>query len=204
MSRLAKRRNVNHTDVAATLRANPQKWHEIGEYRATTSADDTARRIRLAERAPMYEPAGSFEARVALTEFGAIVAARYVGPQPAPRPGDSAPPMRDCERIRGQIERGEVLAGPEGARRIAAKHEEAYGAVFARRTADEAWADAVAGLYGADDLEDLRTRLPLLDPDRHALDTAADNAFAQLACEHPEVCVARGGFKNDTTVGATS
>lgn len=31
-------------------------------------------------------------------------------------------------------------------------------------------------------LEDLRTHLPLLDPDRHALDTEADAAFARLAC----------------------
>ncbi|WP_439947254.1 hypothetical protein [Streptomyces sp. BBFR109] len=31
------------------------------------------------------------------------------------------------ERVLGQIERGEVLAGPEAARRIAARHQEAYG-----------------------------------------------------------------------------
>jgi hypothetical protein len=30
----------------------------------------------------------------------------------------------------GQIERGEVKAGPEGAREIAARHEEAYGDVW--------------------------------------------------------------------------
>lgn len=34
-------------------------------------------------------------------------------------------------------------------------------------------------------LEDMRLHLPLLDPDRHALDTAADAAFAQIACEYP-------------------
>jgi hypothetical protein len=42
-------------------------------------------------------------------------------------------------------------------------------------------------------IEDLRTRLPLLDPDRHALDTAADTAFAQLACECPDPCACPPG-----------
>ncbi|MBA4865974.1 hypothetical protein H1V43_32445 [Streptomyces sp. PSKA54] len=37
-------------------------------------------------------------------------------------------------------------------------------------------------------LEELRERLPLDDPDRHALDTAADARFAQMACDHPEAC----------------
>ncbi|MFB6955527.1 hypothetical protein ACFCYB_00470 [Streptomyces sp. NPDC056309] len=37
-------------------------------------------------------------------------------------------PARDRDRILGQIARGEVLAGPEAARRIAARHQEAYGA----------------------------------------------------------------------------
>lgn len=35
----------------------------------------------------------------------------------------------------------------------------------------------------ADAIEGLRTLLPLLDPDRHALDTVADTAFARIACE---------------------
>jgi hypothetical protein len=39
-------------------------------------------------------------------------------------------PESDAERILGQIERGEVTAGPEGARKIAARHEEAYGDVW--------------------------------------------------------------------------
>jgi hypothetical protein len=33
------------------------------------------------------------------------------------------------------------------------------------------------------ELDALRQRLPLDDPDRHALDTAADRAFTQLVCE---------------------
>lgn len=38
----------------------------------------------------------------------------------------------DAERVLGQIARGEVLAGPEAARQIAARHEAAYGAAFTR------------------------------------------------------------------------
>lgn len=37
-------------------------------------------------------------------------------------------------------------------------------------------------------IEALRQSLPLLDPDRHALDLDADTAFAQLAADHPEHC----------------
>lgn len=47
----------------------------------------------------------------------------------------------DEERIVGQIERGEVLAGPEAARIIAARHEAEYGDVW-----DKAWATATADL----------------------------------------------------------
>lgn len=42
-------------------------------------------------------------------------------------------------------------------------------------------------------LEQTRLRLPLTDPDRHALDLDADRAFAQLACDHPEACACDGG-----------
>lgn len=38
------------------------------------------------------------------------------------------------------------------------------------------------------DLDALRERLPLNDPDRHALDVDADRLFAQMACDHPEKC----------------
>ena len=40
-------------------------------------------------------------------------------------------------------------------------------------------------------LEDLRVSLPLLDPDRHALDIAADAVFAGLA-PHTDVTEAGG------------
>ena len=35
------------------------------------------------------------------------------------------------------------------------------------------------------DMERLRTSLPATDPDRHALDTAADDAFAHLVPGYP-------------------
>ncbi len=35
------------------------------------------------------------------------------------------------------------------------------------------------------DLEALREHLPVTDPDRHALDTVADDAFAHLAPGYP-------------------
>ncbi|MGO4422471.1 hypothetical protein AB4Z54_28135 [Streptomyces sp. MCAF7] len=65
--------------------------------------------------------------------------------------------MQDHERVLGQMARGEVLAGPEGARRIAARHEAAYGDVWKRpapapvapvesAAADSVWADAVHSL----------------------------------------------------------
>jgi hypothetical protein len=53
-------------------------------------------------------------------------------------------PMRDDERILGQIERGEVIAGPAGARIIASHAQEAYGDVW-----DRAWTDAVTAAVEA-------------------------------------------------------
>ncbi|MDN3056920.1 hypothetical protein PH213_20665 [Streptomyces sp. SRF1] len=73
-------------------------------------------------------------------------------------------PMTDAERVLGQIKRGEVIAGPEGARRIAARHEAAYGVVWRRRapaapaappTPDAAWADAVQSLTRTETTGDL-------------------------------------------------
>ncbi|MFE9127012.1 hypothetical protein ACFYOF_16605 [Streptomyces sp. NPDC007148] len=52
----------------------------------------------------------------------------------------------DTERVLGQIERGEVLAGPEGARKIAARAMEAYGNDVWGPDPDTAWADAVTSL----------------------------------------------------------
>lgn len=67
----------------------------------------------------------------------------------------------DSIRVLGQIERGEMWCGPDAARAIAARAEEAYGAAWKPRPvttpkpeaadvdADHAWADAVGGLAPA-------------------------------------------------------
>ncbi|MFJ1581599.1 hypothetical protein [Streptomyces sp. NPDC088182] len=49
-----------------------------------------------------------------------------------------------AEHVLGQIERGEVRAGPDAAREIAARHQEAYGDVWA--TPDDLFADALASV----------------------------------------------------------
>ncbi|MEV5140317.1 hypothetical protein AB0K71_06090 [Streptomyces syringium] len=54
--------------------------------------------------------------------------------------------MTDCDRVLGQIARGEVRAGREAAREIAAKHEKAYGRTVWPKATDVAWAEAVAAL----------------------------------------------------------
>ncbi|MEV7422824.1 hypothetical protein [Streptomyces sp. NPDC091212] len=47
-----------------------------------------------------------------------------------------------AEHVLGQIARGEVRAGPEAAREIAARHQTAYGDVWA--APDDLFADALA------------------------------------------------------------
>lgn len=47
-------------------------------------------------------------------------------------------PMSEADRVLGQIERGEIRCGPDAAREIAARHQEAYGDVW-----DLAWTDAM-------------------------------------------------------------
>ena len=49
------------------------------------------------------------------------------------------------------------------------------------------------------ELDKTRERLPLADPDRHALDTYVDAQFARLAYDHPEHCTAN---TNEQTGGA--
>lgn len=75
---------VDHFAVAAACRANPGEWQPVGEYNSAQSADGAAGYVRNAtiSRSSLrsaYSPAGSFEARHELTEFGARVEARYVG-----------------------------------------------------------------------------------------------------------------------------
>ncbi len=75
---------VDHFAVAAICRANPGEWQDVGEYNSTSSAVGVAGTIRAAyvkaeDRRSAYAPAGAFEARRELTEFGARVEARFVG-----------------------------------------------------------------------------------------------------------------------------
>jgi hypothetical protein len=75
---------VDHFAVAASCRAKPGEWLPVGEYNSTQSAHGAIGHIRNATtKSPgqqsAYTPTGSFEARHALTEFGARVEARYVG-----------------------------------------------------------------------------------------------------------------------------
>lgn len=85
MSLLAKRPRVDHHATATRLRAQPGVWLPVGEYRSSSSADSTFRYIRAAfqhsahRRPSPYAPAGSFEARMNLTQDGVQVTARYIG-----------------------------------------------------------------------------------------------------------------------------
>ncbi|MFE5681684.1 hypothetical protein [Streptomyces sp. NPDC056512] len=146
---------VDHARVAAALRDEPGEWLPVGEYRNSSSATSTASMIRTANQrsGSHYEPAGSCEARLIVTAEGTRVEARYRGTDnPAPArthvsrsDGRRTRQSVDTTRVLGQIERGEVRAGPDAAREIAAKQEAAYGAAW---PADHAWAEAVAGLNG--------------------------------------------------------
>ncbi len=83
MSRLAKRTPIDHDQAAARLRSRPGLWMPVGEYRSSQSAEHMAWAVRTAypwtRIVSAYEPAGAFEARVRLTEFGCELVARYVG-----------------------------------------------------------------------------------------------------------------------------
>jgi hypothetical protein len=75
---------VDHFAVAAACRANPGEWQPVGEYNSTQSAYGAMGHISRAvvtttSQQSAYTPAGSFEARQELTEFGARVEARFVG-----------------------------------------------------------------------------------------------------------------------------
>ncbi|MFD7705583.1 hypothetical protein [Streptomyces sp. NPDC059786] len=81
---MMRRDRVDHVAVAAMCRTAPGEWQPVGEYNSRQSADGAAGYIRNARINPpaqqsAYAPAGSFEARRTLTEFGARVEARYVG-----------------------------------------------------------------------------------------------------------------------------
>lgn len=82
MSRRMKRPMTDHTKTAARLRSHPRMWMPVGEYNSTQSAEGMAHMIRTGQAkqgTSPYAPAGTFETRVELTEFGAELLAQYVG-----------------------------------------------------------------------------------------------------------------------------
>ncbi len=79
-----RRKQVDHFTVAALCRANPGEWQDVGEYNSSQCANGIVGVIRRAyvkdpSRRSAYVPVGAFEARHSLTEFGAMVQARFVG-----------------------------------------------------------------------------------------------------------------------------
>jgi len=75
---------IDHKAVAAACRNNPGVWQPVAEYNSSQSADGAAGYIRHAttkktSHISPYAPAGAFEARRMLTEYGARVEARFVG-----------------------------------------------------------------------------------------------------------------------------
>lgn len=82
---MKQKRPADHFAIAARCRANSGQWQEVGEYNSMECADTVASLIRKAYVAPArkavspWAPAGAFEARRELTEFGARVEARYIG-----------------------------------------------------------------------------------------------------------------------------
>lgn len=80
MARWKKRPTANHRLRADDCRRHPGVWIEVGLYNSRQSAQSTARHIRIPERIPHYTPAGAYETRVRLTNDGAVLYARYLGP----------------------------------------------------------------------------------------------------------------------------
>lgn len=77
MSRLAARPRADHQHAAAMARQLPGMWVLAGSYASSHSADGAARHVRTGDRVPAYLPAGSFAARVQLTDDGADLWVRY-------------------------------------------------------------------------------------------------------------------------------
>lgn len=72
--------SVSHTAIAEALTEQPGTWGMVNTYRAKYTADDVARRIKLATGSQeVYAPAGSFDARVSMADEGWLVEGCYVG-----------------------------------------------------------------------------------------------------------------------------
>ncbi|APY88220.1 hypothetical protein DCW30_05620 [Streptomyces alfalfae] len=141
---MSRHTRVDHAKAAARLMQAPGQWLPVGEYRNSFTASTTASMIRRpGQTNPSgrhYQPAGAYDARIVLTDDGARIEARYRGADLAPlvparpRGGRQVRPSSDAERVLGQIERGEVRAGADAAREIAARAEAAYGDVWKPNT----------------------------------------------------------------------
>lgn len=143
-------RVANHAEVAHQLHARPYMWGTVGVYPSAQVAAGTAHDIKSARGTfRVYGPAGYYEARTTPVEDGTLVEARYTGGTSRPQPVGQVRPSLDTERVLGQIARDEMWCGPDAARTIAARHEQAYGAAWQPApavSADAAWADALAAL----------------------------------------------------------
>ncbi len=138
---MSRHTRVDHARVAACLRALPGQWQLVGDYKNSFTATNTTSMIRRAGQPSgrHYQPAGAYEARMVLTDDGTRIEARYRGidnlaplPPARPRGGRQVRPSSDTERVLGQIERGEIRAGRDAAREIAARAEAAYGGAWTR------------------------------------------------------------------------
>jgi len=69
----------DHRASAAQARKNTGLWIFAGSYNSTMSARGAQREVSVAERFPSYRPAGTFEARVELTQDGANLFVRHLG-----------------------------------------------------------------------------------------------------------------------------
>lgn len=145
-------RGADHAQIAQQLHARPYVWGTVNVYPSSYTAANTAYSIRTARRTfSVYGPVGYYEARTLSVEGGTLVEARYTGGISKPPAAGLVRPSLDTERVLGQITRDEMWCGPDAARTIAARHEQAYGAAWRPApavNADAAGADALTVLGG--------------------------------------------------------
>lgn len=71
---------VNHQEKAAQMRSVPGVWVEVNTYSVTSTARGFAHRIEQGVyEGRWYSPAGAFETKTELAEFGTKVFGRYKG-----------------------------------------------------------------------------------------------------------------------------
>ncbi|MDR3083425.1 MAG: hypothetical protein LBV60_21325 [Streptomyces sp.] len=70
---------TGHLNVARAMKEQPGVWLPVSEYSSRSAALNAALSIRKADPLRVYRPAGAFETRTEMTEYGTAVLARYVG-----------------------------------------------------------------------------------------------------------------------------